>query len=319
MWGLMDRAKATRQIERIIQAIENEQFPAAVKELHVFGSYARGALDPGDLDLMVVHDPPSPDLLNLLRQKIVEKYGEQVYRWPGGVSPEWRFESSMRAAMRKPGEKMDILLGTSMEQIAAMGRNIATAHRVLLWTESDRDWKAKLTAIKPDPSAGRQVRAHFGEVKRFRTDVRAMLNVTEAISQNYLKLTRINADTTDAILNPLYEYWYDHWVKCKVMGKDSMKLLRHGMWWMQQQRGQMWQRPHSPRNDGILCSDGGKYAVYFGVPPVYAVWRLFSDEYRCTRICLLPHFKRGQLNEMFVFERGRKKGVKAFAAIMNRL
>ena len=47
----MDRQIATRQIERIVQGIEDEKFPTKVRELHVFGSYARGALHPGDLDL----------------------------------------------------------------------------------------------------------------------------------------------------------------------------------------------------------------------------------------------------------------------------
>jgi len=89
----------------------------------------------------------------MLKDEIVEKYGEDNFYWPRGVWPERRFESSMRAVMRKPGEKMDILLATSMEKIDHMGENIAKSHRVLIWTESDREWRAKLDSIKPDPKA----------------------------------------------------------------------------------------------------------------------------------------------------------------------
>ena len=34
---------------------------ARVREVYVFGSYARGALEPGDLDLLVVHDRATPE------------------------------------------------------------------------------------------------------------------------------------------------------------------------------------------------------------------------------------------------------------------
>jgi hypothetical protein len=37
----MDRQNATLKIERIINAIEAEKFPTKVRELYVFGSYAR--------------------------------------------------------------------------------------------------------------------------------------------------------------------------------------------------------------------------------------------------------------------------------------
>jgi hypothetical protein len=58
----VDHETATHQIERIVHAVEDGKFPARVRELHVFGSYAGGALNPGDLDLILIHDP-APELL----------------------------------------------------------------------------------------------------------------------------------------------------------------------------------------------------------------------------------------------------------------
>src|SRR5262245_16599877 len=98
----MDRQIATRQIERIVQAIEGEKFPTTVRELHVFGSYARGALNPSDLDLILVHDP-APELLERLKAALVEKYGKNVMCWPRGQWPERKFESMMRGVVRRPG------------------------------------------------------------------------------------------------------------------------------------------------------------------------------------------------------------------------
>lgn len=315
----MDRDRISRQIERIVHAIEQEQLPVRIKELHVFGSYARGALNPGDLDLIVIHEAPGSDFLLRLKEELVNKYGQDDFYWPRGMWPERQFEKQMRAVIRRPGEKMDILFATSMDNVAEMGKNIAKAHRVLIWSESDRNWKEKVDSIRPDPNARRHERAHFANLKRFNCDLRTMLNVTEAIQQRFLKLTRINADTVNLVLNPVYQRWYDWWVECKVMGKDCMKLLRHGMWWMQQQRGQMWQHPDSPQHDGMMCSSDWKYAVYFGKPPLYAVCRVFCEERRFRRICLVPHFKRDEPNEMFIFERGSKTSQKQFDAVIYRI
>ncbi|HVC96867.1 MAG TPA: nucleotidyltransferase domain-containing protein [Pirellulales bacterium] len=310
----MDRQKATRQIERIVDAIEGEKFPAKVRELHVFGSYAHGALNPDDLDLILIHDP-APELLEHLEAELVKKYGKDFTYWPRG---QRKFESMMRRVMRRPGEKMDILLGTSIERIVEMGESIANAHRILIWSDSDRSWRLKLDSIRPDSNAGRDERAHFANLKRFRSDLRTMVNVTEAVSQGFLKLTRIDAEKVEPNLNRLYQYWYDWWVQCKVMGRNSMKLLRHGMWWVQEQRGQARRRPDPPEHDGVMYSEDRKYVVYFGNPPLHAVYRVCHGDHRHVRACLIPHFKTGEPSEMFVFEQGERTNQMELEQIMHR-
>jgi hypothetical protein len=224
----------------------------------------------------------------------------------------------MRKVMRRPGEKMDILLGTSMAKIAEMGENIANAHRVLIWSDSDRNWRVKLDSIKPDPNAGRHERAHFANLKRFNCELRTMVNVTEAVSQGFLKLTRIAAEKVEPTLNPVYQHWYDWWVQGEVMGRHSMKLLRHGIWWPQEQRGQARRQPNPPQHDGTMYSEDGKYVVYFGNPPLYAVYRVCYGDRRPVRVCLIPHFKTGEPNEIFVFERGERTDQKELEQIMHR-
>ena len=88
----MDRQNATLKIERIINAIEAEKFPTKVRELYVFGSYARGAINPGDIDLILIHDP-APELLKRLKSEIIKKYGHNFMYWPRGQLPERKFES----------------------------------------------------------------------------------------------------------------------------------------------------------------------------------------------------------------------------------
>lgn len=224
----------------------------------------------------------------------------------------------MRKVMRKPGEKMDILLGTSMEKIDQQWGIVANSPRVLIWSEMDRNWRGKLESIKPDPNAGRHERAHFANLKRFNGNVLAMENVTQAVARGLLKLTRIDAASVEPSLNPLYQDRYDWWIHCKVMGKQSMKLLLHGMWWMQKQQGQSLQLPSPPQHDGIMTSNDRKYAVHFGNPSLCSVWNVRNGDRRLVRLCLIPHFKKDEPNELFVFERGTQWNEKEFEKIMDR-
>ncbi len=313
----MDRQTASRQIERMVQAIEDGKFPAKIRELHVFGSYARGALDPGDLDLIVIHEDVS-EMLKSMQAELIEKHGESFLCWPRGQWPERKFETTMRKVMRRPGEKMDILFGTSMEKLDLIGNIVANSPRVLIWSETDRDWQGKLESIKPDPNAGRHERPHFANLKRFNDYRHTMENVTEAVSQGFLKLTRIDAASVEPSLNPLYQDRYDWWIKCKVMGMESMKLLLHGMWWMQKQRGQALQLPCPPRHDGVMTSEDRKYAVHFGKPSLYSVYQVCLGDHRLVTLCLIPHFKRNEPNELFVFERGTRRDQKEMEKIMDR-
>jgi hypothetical protein len=210
-----------------------------------------------------------------------------------------------------------MLLTTSLKTLFRRGKNIEKAPRAMIWSKSDRSWRAKIAAIKVDPKAGRHPRHHFADIKRFSCDLSMMVNVSEAITGGFLKLTKIDAATVEPRLNPIYQRWQDHWVHCEVMGKNSLKLLQYGMWWMQQQRGQNVTPPYPP-HQCVMTSEDGNYAVYFGSPPLHAVYELLRETNRRARICLIPHFKRDQVNELFIFQRGQRRDKKELESIMNR-
>jgi predicted nucleotidyltransferase len=46
----MHRDKFTDKLVRIAESIESGTLPMDVRELYVFGSYSRGAIEPGDLE-----------------------------------------------------------------------------------------------------------------------------------------------------------------------------------------------------------------------------------------------------------------------------
>ena len=130
-----------------------------------------------------------------------------------------------------------------------------------------------------------------------------MEEVSDALRQGTLRLTRIPKESVKLELNGLYLHWLDHWRTCKVMGRMSMELLPYGMWWMQQQRGQSQVRPNPPHRAAMFSQDR-KYAVYFGRPPLYCVLDLTEADCRSRCVCLIPHFRRTGANELLVFEKG---------------
>ncbi|MFC1421547.1 nucleotidyltransferase domain-containing protein [Streptacidiphilus cavernicola] len=52
----MKRERATALMAEMVDRLEGGAWPLGlVKEVYVFGSYARGALNPGDVDVVVQH------------------------------------------------------------------------------------------------------------------------------------------------------------------------------------------------------------------------------------------------------------------------
>jgi len=55
----MNRATIEAKLERIIRTVEASETPTSVHKIWVFGSYRRGAINCGDLDLVLLADRPS--------------------------------------------------------------------------------------------------------------------------------------------------------------------------------------------------------------------------------------------------------------------
>ena len=92
----MQRDKLTKKLDRIIATIERGETPRRVLELYVFGSYRRGALDCGDLDLIVIVEPWTDEL--------IEEFGINACN-PG----TWgRFDSAVRRSLVRRGEKQHV-------------------------------------------------------------------------------------------------------------------------------------------------------------------------------------------------------------------
>jgi predicted nucleotidyltransferase len=292
----MNREQWTKKLARIIADIEAGRTPAAVREVYVFGSYARGAVECKDLDLVVVHEEPPVDLMDELRKK-AKAAARTILESLAGH--ERRFNGLMGKALRRPGEDIDILMGRDLGSIL-QGMSIRASDLRLVWSVADRAWQEKLQGIPIDARAGAAPRDQFISPKHARTDVQAVEHVTALLREGSLKLTRIATETVDLRKSRRWTedwadtLWLDQW------GKKSLALLPYACAWLEgkkvkeldiKERGEIWDAEQ-------------RFRVQLGRLHLYWMVNLFEAEHKLKEQCLIPHARRGYGKELLIFERG---------------
>jgi predicted nucleotidyltransferase len=289
----MDRDKATEKLVRMVQVIADGALPAPVKAFYVFGSYARGAPNPNDLDVVVVYENPGRDYWQSLDVELRESGKDPILN--GGRV----FQTRMRGGLRRPGERVDIMVTESIDNITGSGSKIRKDDLVLLWTPEDHDFQSKLAAIKTNAAVGRAERDHFVNLRRLYDSISVMEEAVRWIKEDVLVLTRVPIDTIDLQLNTHHTLKLEYWQKCGVMGRKSIELLPYAMWWLQQYR-QRSQPPHQTE----VWSESWTHRVDLGKPSLEQMMWIFGERPRVRRQCLIPHLRAHEPNELLVFERG---------------
>ncbi|WP_414169071.1 nucleotidyltransferase domain-containing protein [Streptoverticillium reticulum] len=133
----MKRQRATELLQEMLDHLEQGRRPLdLVDEVHVFGSYARGALEPGDLDVVVVH------------RRDTEFTEDVVTALMYGRDPM----ADMKRALK--GNRRGIQFQFNQNDLPP------GSEPKLLWKRGDTPAAARdrLHAIKADPNAGRAPR-----------------------------------------------------------------------------------------------------------------------------------------------------------------
>ncbi|NUP42467.1 MAG: hypothetical protein HOY76_36910 [Streptomyces sp.] len=137
----MKRARAVELAESVLTRLHEQRDEPplnVVTELHVFGSFARGAPEVGDLDLNIAVDAPPPQGTAL------------VESLPLMALPETAIARELRQRRRSI-------------QLLTRRKNDPGLEMTLLWRRGDDlpTALARLHAIKEDPDAGRAPRDHM--------------------------------------------------------------------------------------------------------------------------------------------------------------
>jgi len=204
----MKRKLLTKKLERIMKVIESGETPRPVKKLWVFGSYARGALECGDLDLAIEIDRPD--------HSWYEENGIMV------IYPECyhKFWQLMRDSLKKRGERIEILTGNPAKDEEEGWHKDA----ILIWDEdSPNRWRSAITSIKPDPNAGRFTRDV--NLKRTGTSLIVWENFQELVSKQYLTMTVVDMKSLQPHMTPEQEDSYETCVRLKIGAEKILELV----------------------------------------------------------------------------------------------
>jgi len=292
----MKRDTLTEKLVRMIETIEANSLPAKVKELYVFGSYARGAMEPGDLDVIVIYEWPPKAVFEAW---VEEKKRNGLGRYEAVHQTVHWVKATMKSAFRRPGERVHLVLEQSLDHFIGDGSAVQLDDIILLWSQTDRNWRPKLESIRPDPNASRASRNHFFPLERFDDHLGSMNDVMEMLADGRLLLARIAIDHLELALDTDHAHWLAHWTKCKVLGKESIKTLPYAMYWLQTHR----QRCNVPNRTEIL-SQSRTHRVEVGRPSLARMLYVFESHPNVKCQCLIPHFKKAGPNELLVFDRG---------------
>src|SRR5207245_8677346 len=105
-------------------------------------------------------------------------------------------------------------------------------------------------------------RDHIIDLKRLHDTITTMERTVEMVRNEELAFTRIPIESTDCRLNAYHSHWLAWWTHCKVMGRDSMKLLPYAMSWLEQHR----QKSKVPDSQCVVRSKSRTHRVHLGRP-----------------------------------------------------
>ncbi len=254
-------------------AVEKLRRSIAIQSIWIFGSYARGAADCADLDLIVRF------------QDITEISGPPPYA--GRV---------LRAvAGSLPG--VSIYKGTPTDNQS--GVDVSSEAR-LFWSAQRPDWRGALGSIQEDPAAGHFARKSDllplspGQLRNGVECVDEMVAANEAgeLVWHALELERKNLPDYEVELN---EPSYDRFGKQTVEALRSFLLAsEHEPW---REPGAVLERPDSEYSLFKLCGS----LLHVGKP---VVWRGILDSPAHERVILIPHLTARGPSRAWVIERG---------------
>jgi len=253
-----------------------DTFDVSVTKLWVAGSYARGALDCGDLDLIVEINAKRDGKPAVIPSQ--RKLGKQLFKSPSDVRFYW---------------------GTPEESTAG----IVFEEAVLIWqAEIVMDWQTAIHNIKPNSQAG-----HF-----FRVTDEIPLRM-EQLSVHLQQVESLVSLQSNSVLTWHFEpfllenlsqpHTADEIMFYKAVqrngGQKTQKLIPHLFYLLGQKKISEWERWEYPLQKTQFRHGGSD--VFVGQPTV-PVWQL--DSLSTFEVVVVPHISKRGPNGAWIIRRG---------------
>lgn len=260
------REVVTGVLVRAVERATSDPVYAFVEEIQVFGSYSRGALDCGDLDVIVIVNRH----LEEDRESRLERF------WAGRQDP------TRKAARKLFGNKVrvDLMIAGNRDYVGLP----EDFNPVVVWSRKEfPDVRERLSTITENPAEGRFARNHFVSVKRTYGSRDEMEEVMTLVESGKLKLK--------VVPFPSVVWWseHDHPPTYDRVGKEALKLIPAGCWWLNQYTGSK-----DIHYDRLELSVEGieELIVLMGKVSLYQM-QCHLLRHPDGAVCLIPYLERG--------------------------
>ena len=178
---LVDRSDSARRLQRVIRTLEtSDDLPLGATELWIFGSYARGASHPGDLDLILVYQQRPQDVSAFVRSIL-----------GGDTSPEQKMNARLK---RSNNERIDIIYATSLER--ALAEHTIADTPVLIWRRGETDWQLRIDSIPERPGVTSHPRpVYVFDLRQVEARAQELADIGARLDAGVLSLIRIPVDS----------------------------------------------------------------------------------------------------------------------------
>ena len=284
----MARKQATRTLSRIgeqLDACSTISFPVdddwsgetvtrtfLVKRLWVVGSYARGALTCGDIDLVMELE-----------------------------DARWNDARPFKKLLLKSPQRVSLYMGTPQENTSRAV--FADAHPV--W-ERGQDWRALLEDIRPDANATRFPRLTDGLPFRLEQMAGSTLGwaraalvrrLSDELNWRFVPLEEVAAQAEKAAQSTDYQDLRDYAKRCQL-GVKALKLLPY----LHAFAEQFCEKQPNWKAEGLTWLRKGRTLFVMGTTPYLEA----LDEPGVSQIVTMPHLSIRGPNGFWVISRGRE-------------
>ncbi len=252
---------------------KSETIQVTVEKLWVVGSYARGALDCGDLDILL----------------------------EGVVSRATARSSSITRVFFKSPAYVRFYYGSPEINTS----NVSFPDAVCIWSRPGCDWNGAIDSIKPNPKAGRaerEVDAIPFHAEQLQSEHETLEELVELRDQRIVEWDFMQID--DAALIP---------IPAEGLSASERRLLRITHNWGKKSLRLVpamirLVREHEPFGQWERSGHGGRAIVHYGGteirygrPPLH---RLFEDRLAIRQIALIPHIRAQGPNGAWLIRHG---------------
>lgn len=291
----MKRPDATAKLVRVLRTLDAAtDLPLDVREVQVFGSYAAGAVQPRDLDLIVVFRPTD--------ESCVRDADALSGR---GTSSAQQMNARLK---RSNGERIHVQYETSAARLGTRLTHTDSHPIVLVWRRGEPEdaWRRRIAGLPERSDAGRAPRPqYFLDPERCEARPDELEQVGDLVRQGVLSFSVVPATEVPVLVDHPERRTLEWFVRPTSRLKPLMDL---GLRYINGHGREPIVRPgHRPQ----VWSGDGAIEIDCGRPRVGEARELLRPKTPLREWCGIPRPRRGEPLVIWVFRRAdgpRRRG-----------